>query len=111
MPQNNLQECVEPRQMATLEVVELIERLAAMIPEPLGIGIWEGTITGKLSGNRYEGRHIGVFNEDTLVALFGPENDAESEAAAALFVTVTKNATLLAGFVKNARKGENQDGS
>lgn len=60
-----------------------MRQLAGMIGGQ--IGIWEGSIAGKLSGETYGGEHISVFRTTDLIVPFGPLGDKESEACAALF--------------------------
>lgn len=98
----NLADCVTTKEMTALAAVTAIRDLVAKYPanKKLGIGVWEGDVTGKLSGNTHGGKHLGVFNANTLVALFGPHGDAESESLAATFVVAVQNADKMASVLQ-----------
>lgn len=93
---HNLTECATVKRMSAAEAAAALQALAAKIQRPVGIGIWEGVIEGTVSGNRHVGEHVAIFNDDTLVAPFGPRGDEESEACAALFALALSHADILA---------------
>ena len=97
----NLADCVTIKEMSAQEAAVAIARMAAKLPKALGIGVWEGTIEGTISGNVYGGKHLGVFDTNTLFALFGPHGDALSECTAALLVTTIQNADKIATALQN----------
>ncbi len=99
----NLADCVTIKDMSAQEAAVAIASMAAKLPKALGIGVWEGTIEGKISGNVYAGSHLGVFDANTLIALFGPHGDALSECTAALLVATIKNADKIAKALQNIR--------
>lgn len=86
----NLENCLDVKNMTALEAIRAMKMLSSKTTLPIGIGIWEGELTGKISGQTYSGEHIAVFQETALVCPFGPRGDAESEANAALFVAAVK---------------------
>lgn len=99
----NLCNCVTMKEMTALEVATTIRDLRdKLCPscKKLGIGIWEGDLTGKLSGVTHGGEHVAVFNTKCLVAPFGPRGDAESEALAAIFVLAIHNADKIVAALK-----------
>ena len=86
----NLENCLDVKKMTALEAIRSMKLLSSKTTLPIGIGIWEGELTGKISGQTYSGEHIAVFQETALVCPFGPRGDAESEANSALFVAAVK---------------------
>lgn len=101
---NNLENCVTTINFTPAEACAALDKLASLLPKNIGIGIWEGTITGVLSGNTYSGKHLGVFDDSRLIALFGPHGDPEAEAAAALLVTAIKNVRNILDHITNTEK-------
>jgi hypothetical protein len=99
----NLADCVTIKDMSAQEAAAAIASMAAKFPKTLGIGVWEGTIEGKISGNVYAGKHLGVFDANTLIALFGPHGDALSECTAALLVAIVQNADKIATALQNSQ--------
>jgi hypothetical protein len=99
---NNLDDCVRVRPMGPRELAEAIRLLAGKVRQPVGAGIWEGTLEGKISGARREGPHVAVFQEQSLVAPFGPHGDPESEASAVLFVLSVQYAETIARALESA---------
>ncbi|MDD5285850.1 MAG: hypothetical protein PHD54_08320 [Desulfuromonadaceae bacterium] len=98
----NLAECEAIKEMSAMEAATAICDLAAKLPKSLGMGIWEGKVEGELPGQTIDGKHLGVFDENTLIALFGPHGDPLSETAAALFVMSIINAEkILASLQEN----------
>jgi len=69
---NNLSDCQPIAALTPNELAGAIRVLASKIHKPVGVGIWEGALEGQLSGVRREGEHIAVFQEQALVAPFGP---------------------------------------
>ncbi|AUT76882.1 MULTISPECIES: hypothetical protein [Burkholderiaceae] len=103
---SNLLDCVKIRAMTAADAAAAMRTLASKIDAQVGIGIWEGSITGTLSGQTYDGndgKHVAVFHDTSLVAPFGPHGDAESEACAALFCLAVKHAEALGGLVEAAQ--------
>ncbi|WP_065497259.1 hypothetical protein [Burkholderia sp. CCA53] len=103
---SNLVDCVKIRAMTAADAAAAMRTLATKVDGQVGIGIWEGSVTGKISGQTYngnDGRHIAVFHDTSLVAPFGPHGDAESEACAALFCLAVKHAEALGGLVDAAQ--------
>ena len=82
--------------LSPAEAAAAMRKLVASIRGPLSLGVWEGDITGKASGNTFGGQHISVFNDVTLVAPCGPQGDKESEAVAALLVMAFQYAERIA---------------
>jgi hypothetical protein len=105
---NNLQDCVDVKSLTPLELAGALRTLAAKINKPLGVGIWEGTLEGKVGGTRRDGEHVAVFQEQSLVAPFGPRGDEESEASAVLFVTAVKYAETIARALELASRTEKE---
>ena len=79
---SNLLDCVKIRAMTAADAAAAMRTLASKIDGQVGIGIWEGSITGTLSGQTYDG---------------------ESEACAALFCLAVKHAEALGGLVEAAQ--------
>ena len=92
----NSENCMDVKEMTALEAIQAMKSLASKAAKPVvGVGIWEGKITGTISGETYEGKHIAVFQDTALVSPFGPHGDEESEAMAVLFVTAIKYASAV----------------
>lgn len=102
----NLADCVTTREMSALEAATAICSLTEKLPTDLGIGVWEGRVEGATSGNMFEPLHLGVFDKDTLVALFGPHGDQEGEMYAAIFVMAVMNADKIKSALANAAFGQ-----
>ncbi|MDN7527726.1 hypothetical protein [Burkholderia orbicola] len=103
---SNLVDCVQIRAMTAADAAAAMRTLVTKVDSQVGIGIWEGSITGKISGQTYDGndgKHIAVFHDTSLVAPFGPHGDAESEACAALFCLAVKHADALGSLVEAAQ--------
>ncbi|MBY9629190.1 hypothetical protein KUU78_31115 (plasmid) [Pseudomonas aeruginosa] len=103
---SNLVDCVQIRAMTAADAAAAMRTLVTKVDSQVGIGIWEGSITGKISGQNYDGndgKHIAVFHDTSLVAPFGPHGDAESEACAALFCLAVKHADALGSLVEAAQ--------
>lgn len=98
----NLDACVKARAMSTADAAAAMQMLASRIGGPVGIGIWEGSIAGKISGQTYGGEHVAVFRAADLVSPFGPRGDEESEACAALFCLALKHAATLGSLAAAA---------
>lgn len=96
---NNLDACVTTKNMCARDAVLHMRDMKKVINGPLGIGIWNGELKGKLSGQSYKGEHVAVFTKDTLVATFGKRGDAESEACAAMFVCIYNNIEKIADAI------------
>lgn len=96
MTTNNLHDCVLIKDMTAAEAAAALQRLAATIRGPVGLGIWAGTVAGKLSRHAQEGDHVAVFRDSGLMAPFGPRGDEESEACAALFAIALTHANTIA---------------
>ena len=92
----NLENCVDIKEMTAKEAAHSLCVLLSRVRHPLGIGVWEGKLEGKLSGNNYTGEHVAVFSDDALVAPFGKRGDPESESCAAIFVIACKYAEKIA---------------
>lgn len=92
----NLANGVAVKNMSAFEAAQTLAKLASRITGPVGLGIWEGTLTGAISGNAHSAEHIAVFRESDLIAPFGPRGDAESEACAALFALALASAATIA---------------
>lgn len=93
---NNLQACRPVKEMTAAEAAGALKTLAAKIAGPVSVGVWEGTLTGKMSGEPHAWKHIAVFGDDELIAVFGPHGDAASEAAAVLCAVAFTHANVLA---------------
>lgn len=93
---SNLANCEKIREMSAIEAAQALKTLAQQIKGPVGLGIWDGALHGKVSGQTYEGEMIAVFRDDDLIAPFGRRGDAESEACAALFALALANADKIA---------------
>src|SRR5205823_3010965 len=100
---NNLPDCVDIKPLTPRELAGAIRLLASKIRQPVGVGIWEGALEGKLSGVRREGEHIAVFQEQALVSPFGPRGDCESEAAAVLFTLAVQYSDTISRALETAR--------
>ncbi|CAK7035051.1 MAG: hypothetical protein DELT_00526 [Desulfovibrio sp.] len=86
------------------KAAKAMQELVAKINGPLGLGMWEGTLTGKNSGQTYGDKHIAVFNSDSLVAPFGPLHDEESERIAVLFIMAFQYAEKIAAEITRLRE-------
>lgn len=93
---SNLRNCAKIREMTATEAAAALKMLAAKIHGPVGLGVWEGSLAGKISGRAYNGEQVAVFRQTDLVAPFGPRGDEESEACAALFAIALANADKIA---------------
>lgn len=83
--------------MSPEKAAEALKKMADIIgDENIAIGIWEGEVTGTMSGNAFKGNHVSAFNDSTMIAPFGPQGDSRSEASAMLFALAKNNATALA---------------
>ncbi|EIF28008.1 hypothetical protein BCh11DRAFT_07900, partial [Burkholderia sp. Ch1-1] len=51
----HLLDCVKIRAMTAADAAAAMRTLASKIDGQVGIGIWEGSITGTLSGQTYDG--------------------------------------------------------
>ena len=86
--------------MSAEEAAEAMVMLADKISLSVGLGIWEGELHSKSTGEIYKGPHISVFQKNALVVPFGPMHDSESEACAALFCVALQYAKA----IKDARE-------
>lgn len=92
----NLSNCAKVRDMTAVEAAQTLKMLAERIRGPVGLGIWEGTLQGEISGQTHGNKHVAVFRDTDLIAPFGPQGDEESEACAALFAVALANAEKIA---------------
>jgi hypothetical protein len=93
---NNLIDCAMVKEMTPVEAAQTLKMLSEKIRGPVGLGVWEGTLHGEISGQVHGNRHVAVFRETDLIAPFGPQDDEESEACAALFAVALANAEKIA---------------
>jgi len=96
----NLADCESIKEMSAMEAANAICDLAMKLPKSISMGMWEGKVEGELPGQTIDGKHLGVFDEHTLIALFGPHGDELSEAAAALFVLSIINAEKIVAALR-----------
>ena len=99
---NNLENGLQIKNMTAVEAAQALKMLATMIKGPVALGIWEGSLTGKISGHTHDGEMIAVFNDTALVAPFGFRGDQEGEACAALFATAFSYADKIVDALAHA---------
>ena len=64
---SNLQNCAKMKEMTATEAAAALKMLAAKIHGPVGFGVLEGSLAGKIGGQAYSGEQVAVLRVTDLV--------------------------------------------